>query len=348
MVATLTIHLKRSLRQRSTLRRYNVAALRDQQVSDCFQLEVSNRFATLANDQPTSWEIFRDTLQVSASQVLGFKPPIKKEWISDTTRELVDWKHSARLQGDHNQYKTLCKETKRQVRKDHRNWAENLAIVGEQRLQSGQVKDAFANFRQLRSATQRFSSPLLDSSGTLISDSKGKSELWKSYYSNLLNRHPAPSSSELIDAAANATPVTTISCDPPTKAEIQRSISKMKSGHAAGICGISAELLKAGGECVANRLTEVIHQAWECGTAPDDWKKGIILPFYKNKGARSECKNYRGITLLSIPGKVYAHTVRSRAKKHLQMIRRWEQSGFTPRRSTIDRIATLKLTLGNS
>ena len=111
-------------------------------------------------------------------------------------------------------------------------------------------------------------------------------------------------------------------------------------------CGASAKLLKAGGECVASRLTEVIQQAWECGTAPDDcMKKGVLLPFYKNKGAKSECKNYRGITLLSIPGKVYAHTVLSRAKEHLQTIRRREQIGFTPCRSTIDRIATLKFIL---
>jgi len=95
-------------------------------------------------------------------------------------------------------------------------------------------------------------------------------ELWKTYYSSLLNRHPVPSSSALIDAAANASSATTILCDPPSEAEIQRSIAKMKNGRAAGICGISAELLRAGGESVASRLKEITQQAWECGTAPDD------------------------------------------------------------------------------
>ena len=234
----------------------------------------------------------------AACQVLGTKPPVKKDWISVTTRELVDRKRSARLQGDRAKYKSLCKETKRQVGKDRQDWAENLAVTGEYLLQSGQVQDAFANFRQLccASATQRLSSPLLDFSGTLISDSKEKAELWRTYYSSLLNRQTAPISSELIDAASNATPSTTISCGQPPEAEIQRSIARMKNGRAAGICGISAELLKAGGDCVASRLTEVIQQSWESGSAPEDWKKGIILPFYKNKGDRSECKNYRSIT----------------------------------------------------
>ena len=56
----------------------NVIALRNEQVSDHFQLEVSNRFAALASDQPTSWETFRDTLQTAASQLLGTKPPSEK------------------------------------------------------------------------------------------------------------------------------------------------------------------------------------------------------------------------------------------------------------------------------
>jgi len=108
MVATLSLRLKHLSRQHSSLCRYNVTALRDEKVSDQCELEVSNRFAALASDQPTSWETFRDTLQTIASQVLGTKPPVKKNWVSDATRDLVDHKHSARLQGDRDKYKSLC------------------------------------------------------------------------------------------------------------------------------------------------------------------------------------------------------------------------------------------------
>ena len=47
VVATLTLRPKRLPRLRSSLRRFNVIALRDEQMSDHFHLEVSNRFAAL-------------------------------------------------------------------------------------------------------------------------------------------------------------------------------------------------------------------------------------------------------------------------------------------------------------
>jgi len=109
--------------------------------------------------------------------------------------------------------------------------------------------------------------------------------------------------------------------------------------------GSVVSLLKAGGTCCTEWLTNIIHKAWDTGTAHDDWKKGIILPFYKGKGSRTDCRNYRGITLLSVPGKVYAHVLLNRIKAHLHHLRCTEQSSFTPHRSTIDRIATLNIIL---
>ena len=38
---------------------------------------------------------------------------------------------------------------------------------------------------------------------------------------------------------------------------------------------------------------------------PGDWRKALVIPVHK-KGSKLICKNYRGISLLSIPGKVYA------------------------------------------
>ena len=53
-------------------------------------------------------------------------------------------------------------------------------------------------------------------------------------------------------------------------------------------------------------LAYIINIVWIKKTIPDDWRRGIILPFWKNKGNKEECSNHRDKTLLSIPGKLFA------------------------------------------
>ena len=44
-----------------------------------------------------------------------------------------------------------------------------------------------------------------------------------------------------------------------------------------------------------------------------DWQKALIVPIHK-KGSRTKCENYRGISLLSIPDKVYASILEARMR----------------------------------
>jgi len=69
----------------------------------------------------------------------------------------------------------------------------------------------------------------------------------------------------------------------------------------------------------------------------------MIISLYKGKGLRNECASYRPITLLSLPGKVFAHVLLSRIDPLLRSKRRFEQSGFTSWRSTLDAILALRL-----
>ena len=52
---------------------------------------------------------------------------------------------------------------------------------------------------------------------------------------------------------------------------------------------------------------------------------------------------YPAITLLSVPGKVFAHVILARMQPLLDRTRRPQQSGFTRGRSTIDTIFALRL-----
>ena len=48
----------------------------------------------------------------------------------------------------------------------------------------------------------------------------------------------------------------------------------------------------------------VYQVAWKFGKTPRDWHTGMIILIFK-KGDRKQCTNYRGMLLLSVPGKVF-------------------------------------------
>lgn len=60
---------------------------------------------------------------------------------------------------------------------------------------------------------------------------------------------------------------------------------------------------------------------------PEDFCNVLIAALYKNKASKSECGNYRGISLLSIAG-----------KKDSERSLPGEQWGFRRRSSTVDKI----------
>jgi len=51
---------------------------------------------------------------------------------------------------------------------------------------------------------------------------------------------------------------------------------------------------------------------------------GIIISLHKGKGRKSDCSNYRHITLLSVPGKAFAHVLLGRIQPLLEATRRLE------------------------
>ena len=97
----------------------------------------------------------------------------------------------------------------------------------------------------------------------------------------------------------------------PNMDEMARAIAGLKDGKAPGGDGIPAEVWKHGGDNLSNRLHQLITKAWEEGSVPQAWKDASIVTIYK-KGDRTDCGNYRGISLLSIAGQIFARILLNR------------------------------------
>ncbi|VDP83501.1 unnamed protein product [Schistosoma mattheei] len=82
------------------------------------------------------------------------------------------------------------------------------------------------------------------------------------------------------------------------------AIKQIKSGKAVGPKNISAEALKSDVEVTANMLHFLFKKIWEEEQVPMDWKEHLIkIP---KRGYLSRCESYRGVTLLSVPGRVFS------------------------------------------
>ena len=71
------------------------------------------------------------------------------------------------------------------------------------------------------------------------------------------------------------------------------------------------------------------------GGVPEDWRSVVTISMYKDKGERTECKNYRGISLLSVVGKIYVGILVDKSPV-IEGLIDIGQRGFTSRRGCVD------------
>ena len=90
----------------------------------------------------------------------------------------------------------------------------------------------------------------------------------------------------------------------PSAFEVELVIEKLKNHKSPGIDQIPAELIKAGGRTICSEIHKLIISIWNKEELPDEWKKLIIVPIYK-KGDKTDCNNYRVISLLPPMYKVF-------------------------------------------
>ena len=100
-------------------------------------------------------------------------------------------------------------------------------------------------------------------------------------------------------------------------------------------------MLKNGGECLIESLTSLLNNCWRQQLVPEEWKKGMIVKIPK-KASLSNCNNWRGITLLSIPGKVLSIILLNSLKDSIELELREQQTGFRSNRFCSEQIFTLR------
>ncbi|KAK3563592.1 hypothetical protein QTP86_031830 [Hemibagrus guttatus] len=84
-----------------------------------------------------------------------------------------------------------------------------------------------------------------------------------------------------------------------------------------------------------------LYRVLESERMPEEWRRSVLVPIFKNKGDVQSCSNYRGIKLMSHTMKLWERVVEARLRKVVEICE--QQYGFMPRKSTTDAIFALRI-----
>jgi hypothetical protein len=105
----------------------------------------------------------------------------------------------------------------------------------------------------------------------------------------------------------------------PSHLEIEISIVKLKKDKSPGSDQISAKLYQARGETLVSVIHKLVTSIWNKEEMPDQWKESIIVPTNKT-GDKTDCNNYRGISLLSTSYKILSNILLSSLSPYINEI----------------------------
>ena len=89
------------------------------------------------------------------------------------------------------------------------------------------------------------------------------------------------------------------------------------------------------------QIHKLIVPIWNKEELPEEGKESIIVPIHK-KGDKTDCNNYRGISLLPTTYKILSNILLSRLTLYVEEIIGDHQCGFRRNRSTTDHLFCIR------
>ena len=299
-----------------------------------------------SEELPDEWATTAKVVRETARKVLGVTSGQRKEdketwWWNEEVQENIQRKRLAKKKWDsqrdeesRQEYKEMRRKAKIEVRK-----AKDRAY-GElyERLDTKEgEKDLYRLARQRDRAGKDVQQVRMikDKDGNVLTSEESVLSRWKEYFEGLMNEENER------ERRLDDVKIVNLDVQQISKEEVRAAMKRMKNEKAVGPDDIPVEAWRCLGETAVEFLTRLFNAILESERMPEEWRRSVLIPIFKNKGDVQDCSNYRGIKLMSHSMKIWERVVEARLRREVKISE--QQYGFMPGKSTTDAIFGLRI-----
>ena len=339
----------RKIPQHKSNRKFDCEKLKQLVYQEEFKAAVNSK---LQSEPPhtveESWCEWKNAVHDAAINVLGYARGRREEWISERTWVLIQEKKELKKKMEtsdndlrrnfREKHRQKAAEVKRNTRRDKRQYYHLKADEAEEAATRRDQRSLFKLAKEIGGVQKVCRGILKDENGNKLTTEEQKKDRWKQHFDSVLNCDEPP---VLNDWDSISVQETMIDTSPFSMDEILDARKSLKNGKCPGEDLIASEMVKVMEEDGLEALQQLFNDILENECVPSDWRRGIIVCVPK-KGDLSQCSNWRGITLLSVPCKTLSQLILNRIRGFTETVLREQQAGFRQGRGCSDHIFVLR------
>ena len=316
-----------------------------------FALCLSNKFQSLQvpeSDVQQHYDTIETSITEAAQETLGILPrKRKKNWVSAETLCLIDKRNVTKRRyqqkkspASRDKWRELAKQVSASYTRDEKRYIEKQTDELKEAERNHTPKKTWKIVNELSGkADINPASQVKAPDGKIPDSAEALMDEWKKYFSSLLNAPPVTQSRDIPPADEDLP----IDSGDFTLSEMNKTIDAFKNlNKAPGVdYSVTVEAIKYGGTDLTNQLLILCNNVKRRRISPRQWRPNLVVPIPK-KGDKTKMGNYRGISLMSIAGKLYNRLLLNRIRGPVEAVLLNTQAGFRPGRSCIEHIHVLR------